>query len=334
MVERVIGVEHGTGLFVNGVQLTHQELSPSKTLLEKIRSLPPGTSVGIEHTPELESEFEVDGLSISASGGEYWKEIQDICRARRLTIVYLEDFPTYRRYVQKAIGSEAYEQAILLRHHDFERLYPQGTTEEFEDDEEVAELLRKHYEAETKRDYIFYVEREHKMFDRIAQDDPQEVIIGMGHADYAMVKPDELLTRGVLVGEHFSEERFQVPWHWSEEAHETAREPHLRKDVKPKEDPLLFRELIRRRYRAVKQGRITNNGETPDFVGTWYPAIPAKGLFEVFIEGPLPKSESYGDGSYGIIEDTLGTSNLTITIHGDGEKITFAKNNAIYSIIF
>ena len=131
MVERVIGVEHGSGLSVNGVQLTHQEFSPSKTLLREIRSLPPGTSVGIEHTPELESEFEVDGFPVNTCGSRYWKEIQDICRARRLTIVYLEDFPTYRRYVQKAIGSEAYEQAILLRHHDFERLYPQGTTEEF-----------------------------------------------------------------------------------------------------------------------------------------------------------------------------------------------------------
>jgi len=74
-------------------------------------------------------------------------------------------------------------------------------------------------------------------------------------------------------------------------------------------------ESIERKYRAIKEGRITDR--IPDFIGTWNTEFPAEGLFEFFI------MQREGNIINGTIEDVLGTATLQGTI--DNSTIEFRK---------
>lgn len=312
MVETLYGVMHGKSLNVAGVRVADYDAKPGNELIKELFLLPSNTSVGIEHTPELEKTFEVDGIPNITSGSLYWTEIRKVCEQQHLNIVYLEDFLTYKRFTQKIIEARALDEDLLKRNVKFRNSHPNEGTDKFEEDEAIKKLLRKIYKTQIEGEYIFAIEREQKMLDKIAEYQPQVVILGKGHTDYLALKPEKLTSKGVSLGKYKTEERKFIPWH--EESDESPSDnSRLIQNPLPDKSYLVYRELLERRYRAITEGRIMSKG-IPEYIGTWDLVIPARGLFEIYVDKR--------DDVHGRIEDTLGTADFV-------GRIT--ENNAVFS---
>jgi len=312
MVETLYGVMHGKSITVCEVPVIGFETTPGKELINELLSLPPNTSVGIEHAPELEKTFEVDGVPKKTIGNLYWMEIKKICEQQHLNIVYLEDFPTFKKYVSKQMEKERLDEENLEKNAKFRKENPGKTTEEYEEDKEVRKISRKAYKAEVEAEYIFTIEREQKILDKIAEYQPQVVILGGKHSGYIALRPKELTSRKISLGRYKTEERPSVPWHEQSEECPSDISRLLQNPLLDKSE-LLYRELLKRRHRAVTRGRILSRG-MPDYIGTWDLVIPSRGLFEIYVDKK--------DEIHGRIEDILGTAEFVGRI---------AENNAIFS---
>ena len=303
MLEQLYGIEHGKGLEVAGIRISESSVKPSRELLENLFSLPKGTKVGIEYTPDYTS-FQIDGISVNSSPTDdwYWKRIIRVCNTKGLDIVYLEDFPTYEKYARKLLESKALDLAI-------EQKWMKDRN--FFNTEEGVELQNRFYIASVEADYIFIIEREEKILDRIAQAQPHTVILGKGHTNYLMQNLEELSNHGISVRKYYEEEVFIAPWSWNVEVPDDRA--RLKYNPKLNPDFLNFRESLKRKYRAIAEGKILPDGR-PSLVGSWDPSCYARGLFEMYVN----------EGNFsGIIEDTLGTATFTGEI--TDEEVSFEK---------
>src|SRR3989344_26895 len=114
MVEHLYGIEHGVSLTIGGILIPGSEtpVAPSRELMRDLLALPEGNSVGIEFTPEFQSPFNVDGIEINAGyeSNFYWRRVMRTCDMRKLNVIYLEDFDTYKKYVRKLMEAKAVEE--------------------------------------------------------------------------------------------------------------------------------------------------------------------------------------------------------------------------------
>jgi len=291
MVDRLYGIEHGRSLTVGDIVIPGSDtpVAPSRELMRDLLDLPKGSSVGIEFAPQFQEPFDVDGLEVNAGfeSNFYWRRVMRVCGMKKLDLVYLEDFDTYKKYVRKLLEAKAFEQRAW-------KLYEENP--DFFETDDAKQLEAKHYVAEVEAQYIFVVEREAKIIDRIRETNPTVVILGKGHTDYLMQNPSN--STPLSTTKYLRELVFPTPWHWSEELQPSYERACI--DYKGEIDAaiLLERELLARKYRALKENRITEEAK-PDFVGTWDTGLAARGLFEVFVE------ESRFAGT---IEDALGTA--------------------------
>lgn len=306
MVDRLNGIEHGRGLTVEGLLIPNSDIpvAPSRELMRDLLDLPRGSTVGIEFSQQFQEPFDVDDIEINAGleSNFYWRRIIRTCNIKKLNIVYLEDFDTYKKYVRKLLETKTLEQQGWDLYADNPEFFKTG---------QAKQLAAQHYMSETESQYIFVVEREAKILDKIRETNPTVVIIGKGHTDYLTQNTSD--DNPLSNVEYTREVVFQTPWHWPEDLQLPYERAH--KDYKGEIDPaiLLERELLVRKYRAIKEKRITE-GFKPDFVGTWDLDLPARGLFEVFVEG-----SRFG----GRIEDTLGTAVFEGTINDT--EVSFVK---------
>lgn len=299
MIERLYGVNHGAVTRFGDAVLFDNLVAPSKDLMRDLLTLAPGTKIGIETSLELGHPVEIQGKVIDylKSNKFYWNKIQGLCQRRGLEIVYLEDFETYKRYLEKVMELEPLNTALVTE------LTTGGVPER---------VMQQIYRVQTEADYLFVFEREEKIFDRIRETQPDIVILGRGHTDPLLVDPEAFSRRGISVGEQKTEEVFFPPWHWDvpEKGFERA---YIAWQPEPDEKLLLERTLIKRRYRAITEGRVME-GKTPDFIGTWDTQVPARGLFELYLES---------NGVKGVIEDCLGTATFVGVI--SSRSTTFIK---------
>jgi hypothetical protein len=245
---------------------------------------------------------------------EYWINIEEICKQRDLKVVHLEDFPTYMKYAQKLGEKYNLDNELLKRNIEFRKHNPYSGTKIFEEIPEIIKLLRNIYQKQTEADYIFTIEREQKIFDKIAEAQPQVVILGKGHADYVMLKPKEFSSRKIPMGEYRTEER-HAPRRFGEEIGNSDEAIYMLRNPNPDKKELLDRELLKRRYSAITESRILPD-KIPDYIGTWDLNIPARGLFEIYLN---PKNKFVGK-----IEDALGTASFMGEIKEEG--LFFTKN--------
>lgn len=314
MVERLYGVMHGRSLNVAGMRVADFEAKPGSELTKELLTLPPNTSVGIEHTPELETTFEIDGVSLATGvNSNYWREIERICKSRRLNVIHLEDFETYKKYCQKLLEKKMLDEENLEKFIRFRKDNPDATTAEYKETKEAKTIIRKAYRTSIEAEYIFTIEREQKMLDKIVEFQPQVAILGKGHADLLMLK--KMTSKKIPLGEYKTEEIIFVPWHEESDGSPSGLS-RLNTNPLPDKSELLERELLRRRYRAVTKGRVMAKGN-PDYIGTWDLTIPARGLFEIYLD-------KKNNGMTGQIEDALGTATLVGVI--TEKKVIFAKN--------
>ena len=291
-----------------GVAGEQFDVEPSSEIRNELKHLPAGTLVGIEYTPELNSKMNCGGLSISflSKNVSYWNSIEKICSDANLKVVYLEDFSILPKMAkQKVIMNncenlcEALEKSLIDK-----------------DKKERIQLLKlKHYEAETRYKFLFYVEKEKSMARKIAEQKPAVVIIDKGHAGQFLQNAYDIFFK-----DYSSEEVFvqQVPDLKDEELEEYLYDYNNEFEVpddKWKEEVfsiletdrsvlnpynVIFQQSCTRALKAVEEQKITDGN--PDLMGTWQVDCWPKGLFELYIV----KRE--GDYFCGRIEDVIGTS--------------------------
>jgi hypothetical protein len=309
-IQKLYGVRHG-GQEMHSWGMVDIFIAPSRGLTKDLLMLPQGTSVGIEWTPELEEPIEVgkDFVDISQSNIFYWQRIQRIARMNSLDIQYLDSADLFRKHFEKAHKSKAmYEKvgrtADLNRH---------------------MQYLRTAYQLGVESDYTFEVEREEAMLAKITALKPAVVIVGQAHGDVFANRLDELRTNGIIVGTYLAEDS-------SEKSSKSILRPReravLNLDPTPDNGIIVDRALIERKYRAITEGRVLAT-DAPDFIGTWDPMIPARGLFEVFVES---------NGRAAII-DTLGNASASGTFsagHVDFRKLydwDFSAQDAVIDFV-
>ncbi|HVZ12263.1 MAG TPA: hypothetical protein VG965_04495 [Patescibacteria group bacterium] len=294
MAERLYGVEHGvsTASWISSDKL----VAPSRELMMDLFSLPPGTKVGIESAPEFAQPIDVNGnsIDISQTNQFYWHRIQRMCERRGLQVEYLEDFPTYRKYLEKLFELKPLREDLI------NELRSGGVPEK---------VMQQMHKVEVEAKYIFLFEREEKIFDRIQETQPQVVIIGRGHTDPLLLDPTPITSRNIEIGVQKTEEIFLPPW----DTGRSYERASIALRQQPDEEVLLTRELTLRNYRAVTEGRVME-GVTPDYIGSWDTQVPARGLFEIYMDE---------NGMTGVIEDCLGTAKFSGFI--DDEVAFFTK---------
>ncbi len=296
-IQRLYGVRHGaidTDYWGDQIEVL---VGPSKGLMKDLLTLPQGTRIGIEYDPELELPMEVNGQHVEFSEVDrfYWGRVRRLAQRNSLDIQYLDNIAFYARQIEKDLEARA--------------LFKKGAHKNGMDLNTHLRYMRASHKAEIEADYIYRIEREDAILDRITELKPAVVIVGQSHGDSFTERLEELRARGVIVGAYLAEDSTLPRLPYKRPLYERAI---LNDHPTPKRELVIERELVMRKYRAATRGRVMAEG-IPDFIGTWDLRVPAKGLFEVYLE-------SDGDGR---IEDIFGSATAIARI--DGDKIGFDK---------
>ncbi len=290
MIERLYGVEHSLEapwIFAGEGQIP---ASPSWELISYLESSPQGTKVAIEYTPKFNRPFYVDETLalVPRPQRRYWQEIIQTCRRAELDIVYLEDFPTFLELSRKRLQAEE----ILSEAQEAEP-------------ERKLELNRSLYRLDVETEYLYLFQRERTFLERIQASQPRIVIMGQGHTDFLIANRQEFSSRSIAVASYQKEALSRPPsFIYNLDRHVYGV---LLEDSSPDPQVLIERNCLERRMRAVTEDRVTSG--SPDFIGTWDVEIPARGLFEVYLDS-------------GTIEDCLGTAEFVGNIGPDSVDFT------------
>lgn len=305
MVERMYGVSHGASLELMGTRVEDIVVHPSSELLDGLRELHRGATVGLEWFPEI--SFEVPGIKtdVVASNRFYWDRIIEVCRTCGLQTVFLDDPRIYKEYLEKLMEVEELIDADKVG------------------DGKLRTRLEAVYKAETEAEYIHVVKREERLLENIRKSNPRVVILGLGHTDYLLANPELLKKAEIDVDSYKREEPVSVPRVTLADVtsgYPLEVETHI-VDGMPNQRIVLARELLQRRYNAVTQWRIIPQKE-PSFIGTWDRHCRTRGLFEVYLDDSVRNSflsffqnilgqtvsPKQKNSIAGFIEDVLGTA--------------------------
>lgn len=290
MLERMIGVEHGAIGEFNNLK------EPSNEVLKILSQLPCTSRVGLETfgedaPPELLEQF-------YPADGYYFDRIKEECEKLGLEVVPLDDIDVYKKIDR-----------ISKLQKKLERKKKRTLSD-----------VRQNYSYDIQMHHAAFIERDEHMTRTILEEDPAVIILGTGHVlplatDYEFLSAfrrdikvgyDMNLDRNPAVRDSglirkYGKRLQQNSFVYGNEIYELMRKM------------MLDRELLRRKYTAVMDGRIDTNSQ-PSFVGTFDLAIPARGLFEVFPSG---------GGFSGGISDVHGDSDFSGEIKGD--EVEFIK---------
>lgn len=296
-VQRLYGVRHGGVETDNWGNRFEILVGPSRGLMKDLLTLPQGTRIGIEYSPEVDQLREVKGHPISFGEGYefYWDRIQRVARRNSLDVQYLDNIAFYVTQVEKILEAQA--------------LFERGSRRVEGNLNKHLGYMRASHRAGVEAEYAFQVEREDAILERIAELKPTVAIVGQGHGDVFVDRLEELSRRGITIGAYLAEDSTLPTLSLEHPLYERAI---LNEHPIPERELVVQRELIERKHRAATMGRVLANG-APDFIGTWNLRIPAQGLFELYLD-------ANGDGR---IEDILGTATAATVI--DGDKVVFDK---------
>jgi len=343
MVRKLYGVAHGGCVQMGGVSLSElfgqQEVGeihmrPSVELISELAVLPVGAKIGLEEMQEqvvgnkVRDFVVVDGkhYELAMAGVSYWQALLDECLKRRLEPVFLDSFEllaqnTRLRLDSAKLNSKA--NGVLKRYAKRKGLtvencrFPERTMGR------ALEFVRSAYALETEAEYMHIVGREGEILRKIAQTNPDVVIMGASHTDFFAARPEEVAKFGVKF-ESYAREDFEeglnveVMLRYGERLHHVPI--RLIQNAQPQEELLVERDQTIRKHNAARFGRIFPERK-PRFVGTWNRNIPAAGLFEVYMKSETETPE--GRVIFGKIEDIIGTASFIGSLRE--EHIRFRK---------
>ncbi len=301
---KLVGVAHGRQHIFFGVSFeTLVEPDPA-TFYLVLSSLPEKTKVGIEWCPELcedgrnlRKSINGEELPFTDSAVFYWGKLLEAINEHSLAPVFLDDFETMKKEVEKFLQLREKQQCLAKLGLEAELIKTEGFYFYVKATPEMRELEREIYGLNTELDYTYVIRREEKLLENIARSQPAVVFVGAAHSDFFVSQREELAKRGIVFDSYYREELFAYPLFYEPE------DITARLNVKPvlDEETLRLRQLLPRRYAALTAGRILPD-KTPKFIGTWDTRLPAQGLFEVYV-----KAENNGR-IRGTIEDILGSA--------------------------
>lgn len=323
MIERAYGVTHGGEVFDRwGNSAGKLYIEPSDGLISELNNLPKGSKVGIEHSPDFCKEgYLIDGIEMEQdpTAFYYWGKIEQHCQRNGLEVIYLDDIETYKKYLGEVAKVVKLESELQKTEQQIEYYYDgDDEGDDLLSKEELVDLYndnccelpllkRDIYRHTVIRNYIHQVEREDRLFEKISITQPEIIILGAVHTKNLKEKQNFLTQNlGIEVGKY----KFEEPRPFNPN-HRINMSDLVSDDIDINFDDSF---MTRRQYLALTEGVVIPNGE-PDFVGSWNPGIPEKGLFEIYFK-------DNGDLS-GTVEDTLGTASIECNILG--KSITFKK---------
>ncbi len=341
MVKKLYGITHGGGIDVGGIPLSEIgglfgcpeagriHIYPSFELISELAALSEKSRVGLEVIPELvvdniiKKGIEVDGIEYDFSGESmvYWQRLVDACILNNLDPVFLDSAEHMKQNTRKRIeASELEEKANSLVE---ENIVDGELPSEIE--EQVLQLVRESYRLEQEAWYVHSIQREEAMLEKIAKTKPEVVVLGEGHTDFFIKFPETGERNGVRFEEYAKEDFTKGLDPYTLLAYSSGELEHiplgLIQNAIPDESVLAQRDQIIRKHNAASEGRIIMNGR-PTFVGTWDSQIPAKGLFEMYVEKDTEEEPGVRSIS-GTMEDVIGTAFFDGAITHDA--ISFTK---------
>lgn len=296
-------------------------------LRDELMSLPKGTRVGVQYFEELcdggvpyRRSLRVKNTSVYVPEhiAGYWGEILGICKLRGLEAIFLDDYKIFREIAKKLVQKEMKTEEIK----NMEINNPQPKVE-----------IKKIIQALKEEIYTLDVEMEHlqtekkgdKILENIIHEQPGVAILGAGHADYFIANP-QLMEMIKVKFEKYAREQYSEKINLSELPTYMRKLPHvfgkLINNAEPNKVSLADREMVERRYKAITLGRIIASKE-PAWIGTWDVDIPARGLFEIYVEDEI-KTFHGVTAIKGRVEDTYGSATFFGSI-GD-ETLIFQKD--------
>lgn len=289
---KLYGVMHGGAVGLAGFELGKFSVEPAPEIIDAISQLPPNSAVGIETIPGgLDGSADLDGFVFHDDDKVYWQELVDATEEHGHSVVYLDSLDLHKAAAKRNHEANVLRQ-VQMGFSDL-RIEP-GKEREVE---EIRFALRASF------NYIFQVQREDAIFERLKATRPDVAVVGMAHGDQIMMLPE--LVDELDVAEYWQGfvPEFQASFHNLDHLAIIPRQQYL----EPGEpDPFLVaeREQAIRWHNAVSLGRITT-GERPAFIGSWRPDCRPDGLFEVHVE------QRNGNNVRGTIIDALGTAHFT-----------------------
>src|SRR3989344_3098369 len=289
MIEvEMYGVIHGTE--------NAGPLHPSHELVEVINMLPKRSKVGIEFTPDL-PQLSIRNITIDRNSWEYWIELAQICmlQPNSLQVIYLDDVESYKRVAScLARAGELNNQMSVALHRG-----PVASRD-------FWDYRRRIYRAQLEGQLVHEVIREHRVFKKIQETEPDLVILGKAHADIWQLS-GQTQSRSGIVARDFRTE--VLP---------SGRYERIGKLGEPEKGLLIERRILARKYNVLKHGRMLP-AVVPSHIGVFqYDAeyTPEEGYFEVF-------TGSGNQAFQGHIYDTLGTARFTGSI--SDTEVNFEK---------
>lgn len=310
------GVVHGLTTTDLWGQKQHHQISPCPELLNDLQALPRGARVALERfsdqdrvdlRADLQRHLESFGYQPDASRfgphyhhDTYFDILGERCRDLGLQVLSIDDASNSLLLHPLFAEQEKKERLLQYRRENIEEGNP--------DKEEKAEILKLQeavYHLALQQRYIIEARRDEAMLRRIAREQPDVAIVGLGHAEYWM---DHRRRLDQSFGISF--EDYHIPC-----IDAKTREPALIRDALPHLAFTLLRRSLLRSLHVVETGRLSE--EKADMAGTWDLDNPWRGYFELFVE------KRQGSGISGRIEDCLGTATFTGTV--GREVVEFVK---------
>jgi hypothetical protein len=338
LVDKLYGVSAGGYINFFGVPMPELAGNPNigqiithvgKDLRNELMALPKGTKVGIEYPKELcyGGKATRTCMIISTKKAEipsatrmYWNEILNICQMKGLDVVFLDDYITIKDQLQKLVEVGKKQGKINMMMINEKKLNEETLKQK------VRKLNEEVYRLQTEASFIHIIKREEKVLERIIVEMPKVVIASIGNADYFMAEREMMLKNGINFKDHAREE-FDTKLDIDRLPEYMKRAPEsfgkLVQKPGPTIEALAERESIIRKMNALKTGRILpDKHESPRYIGTWDMVIPARGLFEVYVEHDMITLHD-ATAISGIIEDTFGTATFWGSVGND--SIRFEK---------
>lgn len=311
-VERLYGVIPECSIASFDFYIPNKGVKPSPELLADLKSLSPGTTVGIEcFDPNVigKDGLEINGkkVRIENQGRDYWKKIMQACHSARLNVAFLDDPEILRGRAEKlTICEDLMEKSVGIRTY---------SSAYYMDSEERA-LFEALYGARVEAEFIKEAKKTETIARRIQQYQPQRVILSQKHADCLAADWTSLAESHLKIA-NYKIERVDT----SIDARFSPRllPAYLSFGSGPNPRNLLDRKLLIRAHQAITEGRILPDQE-PDFIGTWEVNCRPRGLFEVYSDHDLLKETG---ATVGLIEDSFGTAIFRGEISED--YISFVK---------
>ena len=298
---KLYGVLTGQEVLYASGDREHFPFYPSKDFLDELQQFPGGTKIGVEWFPEelwdesnahfqtLANREGLDGkVYYPNKGYGYWDFFINRGLKFGHEIVFLEDISCSKRHNEAVVRMTSLAQR---------KVSPRRGESDLAYHLRVCRRNHNVHKAEVARRVIHELERPHAFLKAIREQNIDVAVVSIGIGDAWMKNPEDVKKDFGVSFDKYSTDAIDIA------SGEGCNQPYFIREAIPNPKIAYESESLTRMLRVLQEGRVTD--ASPDFVGTWDVANPARGYFEMFI------AEERRDAVRGRIEDCLGGADFT-----------------------